>query len=382
MRFQSPASVELRQQAPCAMSVLFLAILSWSHSSAAAAQQDDPRPFLIGDIKSCCFFDEKTLLTASSKGELCQWDVGSAKLSKRFQVVDDPLYDLSVISGGKKMIAAAGAGDNDKIIQIDLISGKAVGSLKLSSGIERLLPTPDGKLVIAACEDASVRVYDLESGKEVMRLEAAFKGKWTPSEPAPELKDFPPELQKELNKPLFSPTCLDASVSSDGKTLAVTYQRIIMTGDKNVHVWDLATGKHINEFRVKGLSGGWLSFNPKKPGVLMLNGPDDRAVAVWNPSKEEAPTVMLISHRGSVKSLTPRMVRWWRQLARTAPSSLLEGEDKPKLLDVLPYRTLPIYEMAFSPDGKLLAVRAYNVTKKINELFIWELSSGKLMTPR
>ncbi len=196
MRFQSPASVELRQQARCAMSVLFLAILSWSHSSAAAAQQDDPRPFLIGDIKSCCFFDEKTLLTASSKGELCQWDVGSAKLSKRFQVVDDPLYDLSVISGGKKVIAVAGSGDNDKIIQIDLISGKAVGSLKLSSGIERLLPTPDGKLVIAACEDASVRVYDLESGKEVMRLEAAFKGKWTPSELRRNLRISPPSYKR------------------------------------------------------------------------------------------------------------------------------------------------------------------------------------------
>lgn len=387
MCFHPLVSVRLCQRAHCLLLALFVAILSLPLPPVAAGQQDDPRPFLTGDFKSCCFLGEKTLLTVSSKGELCRWDVGSATPPKRFQVVDAPLYDLSVLSGGKRVIATAGAGDNNKIVQIDLASGKAVGSVKLPSEIRRLLPTPDGKRTIAACEDATVRVYDLESGKEVMRLEAALKGKWTP-ELTPEdkafLKNFPPDVQKELNKPLFSPACLDASVSSDGKTLAVTYDRIIMTPDKNVHVWDLASGKHINEFRVKGLSGGWLSFNPKKPDILLLSGRQNysQSIAVWNPSKEEAPTVMA-DFPSPVREITHSPD------GSMVASTCLDGSifvtragERPKQLGVLPDPPLPIYELAFSHDSALLAVKAYDVKQKTDAVFIWELASGKLLPPR
>lgn len=164
--------------------------------------------------------------------------------------------------------------------------------------------------------------------------------------------------------------------------LAVTYDRIIMTPDKNVHVWDLTSGKHINEFRVKGLSGGWVSFNPKKPDVLVLGGPDSQSIAVWNPSKEEAPTVMadfpsrvreiLHSPDGSMVAST----------CENGSIFLTRAAEKPKLLDVLPYRTFPIFELAFSPDGSLLAVKAYDVKQKTDAVFIWELASGRLLTPR
>ncbi len=175
---------------------IFLAIVSLSRPPAVLGQQDDPRPFLTGDIKSCCFLGEKTLLTVSSKGELCWWRVPSATRSERFQAADGPLSDLSVLPEGKRAIAIC---DYNQIIQIDLVSGKAVGALKLPWDIVRLLPTPDGKRAIAACEDATVRVYDLESGEEVMRLEAALKGKWTPEltqEDKEFLKQFPPTYKR------------------------------------------------------------------------------------------------------------------------------------------------------------------------------------------
>ncbi len=185
-----------------------------------------------------------------------------------------------------------------------------------------------------------------------------------------------------LSKSLDAPSCLDASVSSDGKTLAVTYDCITMRGDKNVHVWDLTSGKHINEFRVEGPSGGWLSFNPKTPDVLVFNGRDDQAIAVWNPSKEGAPTA-IADFESRVRHI--RHCPDGSALVSTCEDGsifITRAADKPKLFDVLPYRTLPIYEMAFSPDGALLAVRAYDVKKKADAVFLWELSSGKLLTPR
>ena len=162
---------------------------------------------------------------------------------------------------------------NNKIVQIDLASGKAVGSVKLPSEIRRLLPTPDGK------RDRGLRRRDrprLRFGerKGSHAVGSRAQGKWTP-ELTPEdkafLKNFPPDVQKELNKPLFSPACLDASVSSDGKTLATRHT----TGSyydtrQERDVSDLASGKHHQRVPRKRTLREIVTFNPKKPDILFL----------------------------------------------------------------------------------------------------------------
>jgi RNA polymerase sigma factor (sigma-70 family) len=120
---------------------------------------------------------------------------------------------------------------------------------------------PDGKVLVSACSDGSLHLWDPATGKSVGQIKA----------PKDNLLGF-----------AFSPDLLGFAFSPDGKLLAAT-------AEKAVYLWDVAARKELHripcEIQSKdqgAASGQWrapLGFSPD--GRLLASAASDRTVHVW-----------------------------------------------------------------------------------------------------
>jgi WD40 repeat protein len=279
--------------------------------------------------------------------------------------------------------------------------------------------SPDGKTIASGCEDHTIKLWDVASGKEIRTLDhhtgwaysvvfspdgkTLASGSWDRT-----VKLWDVASGEEL-KTLAGHSGLVTSVafSPDGKTLASG------SSDKTMKLWDVASGRE-----VKTLVGhtNWVNsvaFSPD--GKILASGSVDKTVRLWNvASGKEIRTLM--GHTDKVNSVAfspdgetlasgsmDRTVRLWdvasgvelRELAghsgwvwsvafspsgNTLASGSADNAIKlwavasGKEIATLAGHAVAVRSVAFSPDGKTLASGSADNTIKL-----WAAASGKEM---
>src|SRR5262249_6467710 len=122
--------------------------------------------------------DGKSLVTrAIGGGAVTAWDVPSGKVRRRFSPTTGHLPNSAIslcepgmaVSPDGKTLAASG--DGNAILLLDLATGKEALVLGgHETPIGALDFTTDGKAVISAAADDTVRMWDPATGKEVRRV--------------------------------------------------------------------------------------------------------------------------------------------------------------------------------------------------------------------
>ncbi len=327
------------------------------------------RPFVADkNLESCCFLNNETLLTVSANGQLCYWEVGSGKVKSRLQLTDSCLYSISVVKGGQKAVAVS---DYDKIILIDLIGGKIIRTIKLPARLSRPVVSPDGARIICDCADGTIRIHELESGKERGAFKPVFLTSLTPVITA----EMGSEISTQTLPFTLRPQPYNVSLSSDGRFLAASYFRVTEASDKHVHVWDVFTGEHHGDYRVKSSFGGPLVFHPTCPTALTVTGIDNKSICMWD---------VAVGRPSTNGTLLPD---WAKLLRYSSDGSVLacvsndgsiftiRGSDEAKILHKFTSQNVGINELAFSPDGTILAVKIFDVRNNMNEVYLWHLAS-------
>ncbi len=298
--------------------------------------------------------DGRTLATAARRG-LTLWDMGTGKPLRRFSF-DQEKYCLAFAPDGKSVAI----GGMDCILhRIDLATGKelqcfvghqGVGERDgVNKGIWKVAFASDGGELITWGSDKTVRVWDVQSGKERRKLDG-----------------------KAWHVTGLKPGGENLAVSPDGKHLAVSLLNPEQTSSP-LHLWSLETGKEIRQWPNRSFSA---AFSPD--GKILAIAEENRIVIVsvesgqelaaspsgksWNSPLAFSPDGKMLASAWFGKSQRDPCIRLWdvssmKELRTTAPN---------------PGPFNFVGQLEFSPDGKTLLSRMGE-----NHVRLWDVASAK-----
>ena len=269
----------------------------------------------------------------------------------------------------------ASAHDDASVRLWDVSTGRPVRVIHEHDGkVNAVAWSPSGRKLASASDDGSVRVWDVATGRELSHIRRRDRVRAVAWSPDGTLLAW--AADDRLARISSWATGKDLRIlrghanwvrsiawSPDGKRLATG------SDDGRVRLWDAATGAESG--MLAGHDGGVLSVAWTPGGTLIASGSEDATVRVWDvPSGKELRA--LSGHRGGVRAVA------WGPEGKALASA---GEDKSvRIWDlalgmettVLEGHAATVRSVAWSPDGKMIASGSQDRMVRV-----WDLSAEK-----
>jgi WD40 repeat protein len=278
------------------------------------------------------FSADGSVLTAAVAGAIYRWDAAGGRVLTPQAAGDSIVDQIIATPDSRRLVTREQAGP---LHLWEAATGKHLRRLP-GEDFHGAALSPDGRLLAWAVQDRSVKFKDPDNPNWIydgsrLRLYDLV---------ADQFLDRFPGFEGEAHDLLFTP---------DGRTLLT-----VDHADGAVRLWDVAAGKERRAFRaVRGR---------KQPGY-----------AVWRAAlSPDGRTVAVAHQRGDVHALPGEApVRLW---------DVASGKE----LHELAGHTMEVFDLAFSPDGRLLATCTLDTRgtvgvprSRFDEVFVWDLAAGK-----
>jgi WD40 repeat protein len=285
------------------------------------------------------------------------------------------VWGVAVTSDGKRVVSAA----SDNTLKLwDLGTGLALRTLEgHSATVNGVAVTPDGKRAVSASSDHTLKVWDLASGLALRTLEGhsncvygvavtpdgkrAVSASWDDT-----LKVWDLETGRALRTlEGHSYEVHGVAVTPDGK------QAVSASWDNTLKVWDLETGRALRTLEGHSYEVHGVAVTPD--GKQVVSASEDKTLKVWDLATGRA-LFTLEGHSVGVYgvAVTPdgklavsaswdHSLKAWNLTAGRAPRTL-EGH------------SAEVYGVAVTPDGK----RAVSASQD-HTLRVWDLAAGRAL---
>lgn len=272
-----------------------------------------------------------------------------------------------VFSRDGKTIAS---GSDDKTVKVwQLNNGKEIRTLKgHDNWVYSVAISPNGENLVSSSKDNTVKVWDFKTGKELLTL-TGHKGLINSVAISPDNQNIASASYDNTIKiwNLKTGQLLRTLVGHSGPVLSVAFNSrtptiVSSSFDKTIKVWDEKTGKVLRTLQGHLSDVNAIALSPD--GQLVASVSDDKIINVWNVNTGRKLRTFT-GHTADINSVAfspngkilatgsdDRTIRLW---------NLITGE---KLAN-FQVHTAPVYSVAFSPNGKLLVSGSDDKTIKI-----------------
>ena len=227
---------------------------------------------------------------ATDGGDLLVWDCVSTKQIHRLKMREDSIYSVAITSDSRHVIYAAGGHVQVRAVR----NGRVATFRRHRAEVTSLSVTVDCAHVISGASDGTVRIWELETGKECACLDASKFDREYPAAPV-------------------------VAVAADLSLRHVT----TTTCDGAITIWDVQSGQPIRTWRwhVHEEEGVFDRIAITPDGRYAVSASDTQTVQVWHLERR---------HLQSLKKLATELVR---QGYMGVLANIISTEDKEFGLD-------------------------------------------------
>jgi WD40 repeat protein len=301
------------------------------------------------------------------------WDTCESVLKGHTQMVTSVAFSKD----GRMVVS----GSDDRSVRIwNVETGKEVRTVKEHhlAKVTSVAFSPCGRRVVSASRDNTIRILNIESCKEERVIEGhsstvtcvAFSpdgAKLVSGSQAADIRiwDVATGQKVKVIEGHLS-TVTSVAFSADGKEV------VSGSDDRFIRVWDVETCRKVKEFRGHSARVNSVAFS--NDGKQVVSGLDDKTIQVWN-VKREVEELVLRGHTARVSSVAfspdgkwvvsgsnDRTVRLWNVAGGGAQEMLMEGHGH------------AITSVAFSPDGRRVVSGAQDTTIRVWNVEVREKS--------
>jgi RNA polymerase sigma factor (sigma-70 family) len=325
-----------------------------------------------GPVKALFFGADARLLAAGwHDGTIRLWDTATGKERQRFVTPQADVVRLALSPDGK--VLASGGGENDRTVCLwDVATGKKRHRFDRYAGwVESIGFAPDGKRVAVGDQLGTIHLYDVASGRERWERRLPGDGGWVLAVVfSPDGKTLASSSTDHVARLWDVTTGKEVAVATghaDGVTgvsVAPDDQRVVTASpDRTLRCWDAATGAE--SWRVEGEGGAFSSPTFSPDGTVLAAAGPRHVIRLWDAATGKARR-QLVGPGGGGGAIS-RIA--FAPDGKTLASVGHRDDSTLRLWDVATGKELPrltgktdgFLNVAFSPDGRLLAASAFGV---------------------
>jgi WD40 repeat protein len=257
-------------------------------------------------------FDGKHL-AFSGVDAIALLDITSGKERRSFGAEHVQNYAMTFSADGKALAAVS---HGDWVRLLDVATGRQLSPFRHEGGIQSAIWTPDGKSIITAAQDRTVRCWESATGRPIRMI------------PGPSIGNFP-----------------TAAITPDGRMLAEA------TAEGEIRLWDLVKGKVTRTMK----TGEWMVEINISPDGRILAGrswENDARVRLWNLQSGEALPALNEPRKAYSFTFSPDS----RRLISMTGDNTIGFWDLQSRKQVCRMDAIDASSIAFARDGKIVAI--------------------------
>ena len=339
--------------------------------------------------------NSSTLISCSNDGQIIMWDI---EREEKQRIISKQTGWIGTLAFSPDSSSLAFAGKDCKITIFNMEQFENIQDLDGHlSGVLKMSFSSDGKKLISSSYNGGILIWDVNTGEKIQELKNHQDSVYA--------VDFHPSHHN-----LISSCCIDGTIclwdipekgeikvrglpgfkfhQNIIKALDINKSRnILVSGstDSMIYIWDLETGKKINEVSINESSVNSLIIS--KNGRWLFSASQDCNVKVFDIERDFSEVYTLKGHLGSVEALALQNNEKILASGGVDKSIILWDIIVGKKIQTLKGFSGCVTSLQFSPNKIILASAAGGTIppssnirlKEINSIYLWNVRDGTMI---